>query len=423
MMASKKDFDPLDNLKPYEGESFVAPTTSLGMPQTGEQSSLKNLLENYGWMIPAVGIPVYAGSKAYNFLTKESETKTGQADQEIPKKSIKDRFFGQPDKPIGPQTNIEKQLGDLDINTLPKDQRETVNVLIDAERKRMAKQQEAITAINDASQGKIPLPQNITPTISSGNPIQSIGVAPVSTPEVPTIAQLGQQATGTAPIAPPTTTEQIATEAVEGKKKGRPAGAKNLTEEQRLAAQASKGTNMYLNMFGFDKNDPTSPKSLAAVESTQRFINEAMGGVPPASRDPLLNPEGDIAPSGKKFYSGTPEGYRNAYIPWLQENLHTLPPETQSHVLHAMTKGQTGDIGKLVKGMGLAGILGASGAAFSAPVQNRARDVRNAIGEALLPLGVTPSELQPGTLGPEQIRAFQEAQKLGSPYRSVPPPR
>jgi hypothetical protein len=250
-------------------------------------------------------------------------------------------------------------------------------------------------------------------------------IRPPSLPksEIPTIADLTNQVVGTAPVAPPETTKQIATEAVEGKKKGRPAGAKNLTEEQRLAAQASKGTNMYLNMFGFDKNDPTSPKSLAAVESTQRFINEAMGGVPPASRDPLLNPEGDIAPSGKKFYSGTPEGYRNAYIPWLQENLHTLPPETQSHVLHAMTKGQTGDIGKLVKGMGLVGILGASGAAFSAPVQNRARDVRNAIGEALLPLGVTPSELQPGTLGPEQIRAFQEAQKLGSPYRSVPPPR
>ena len=53
------------------------------------------------------------------------------------------------------------------------------------------------------------------------------------------------------------------------------------------------------------------------------------------------------------------------------------------------------------------------------------------IGEALLPLGITPSQLAPGTLyTPEQQREFArqtelrkqaERQKLGSPYRSVPP--
>jgi hypothetical protein len=43
------------------------------------------------------------------------------------------------------------------------------------------------------------------------------------------------------------------------------------------------------------------------------------------------------------------------------------------------------------------------------------------IGEALLPLGMTPSELAPGTLTKKQLEAYKEAQKLGSPYRSVPP--
>ena len=243
---------------------------------------------------------------------------------------------------------------------------------------------------------------------------------------IPTIADLTNQVTGKAGVEPPTTTTQLASEAVkpiEGKKKGRPPGAKNMTAEQRALEESTKGMNMYRNMFGYDAKNPESPKSLAAVDATNRLINEGFGGQLPASRDPMLNPATDLTKEGKKFYSGTPEGYRNTYIPWLQENLHTLPPETQSHVLHSMTKGQTGDIGKIMKGMGIAGLLGATGAAFAGPSETRARDIRNAIGEALLPLGVTPSEVQPGTLDEKRLRAFQESQKLGSPYRSVPPPQ
>lgn len=52
-----------------------------------------------------------------------------------------------------------------------------------------------------------------------------------------------------------------------------------------------------------------------------------------------------------------------------------------------------------------------------------AREVARNVGESLLPIAATPSELQPGTLTAKQLKAFEEAQKLGSPYRSVPPPR
>lgn len=292
------------------------------------------------------------------------------------------------------------------------------------EQRRQQRQQAAVDRINQ-------VPEAIgNPTPKSPNPIPDVVASTMPTQpaiEVPTVADIGKQALGVAPVEPPVTTNQIVSEAItppSEKKKGRPVGAKNLTPEQKAAAQASKGTNMYLNMFGFDKNDPTSPKSLAAIESTNRFINEAMGGVAPASRDPLLNPQGDVGPSGKKFYSGTPEGYRNAYIPWLQQNLNTLPPETQSHVLQAMTKGQTGDISKIAKGLGLAGLIGASGAAFSAPSQTRGRDIANAIGEAVLPLGLTPSTLQSGVLPPEIVQQMMaERQKLGSPFRGVAPPQ
>lgn len=42
---------------------------------------------------------------------------------------------------------------------------------------------------------------------------------------------------------------------------------------------------------------------------------------------------------------------------------------------------------------------------------------------ALAPMGIAPSELASGTLTEKQLNAYKEAQKLGSPYRSVPPPR
>jgi len=48
---------------------------------------------------------------------------------------------------------------------------------------------------------------------------------------------------------------------------------------------------------------------------------------------------------------------------------------------------------------------------------------RQIIGESLLPMGITPTELAPGILTDKQLKAYENAQKLGSPYRSVPPPR
>ena len=62
-----------------------------------------------------------------------------------------------------------------------------------------------------------------------------------------------------------------------------------------------------------------------------------------------------------------------------------------------------------------------------------AREAAGNVAESLLPIGLTPSNLAPGTLyTPAQQREFSEQlakqkaserQKLGSPYRSVPPPR
>lgn len=194
-------------------------------------------------------------------------------------------------------------------------------------------------------------------------------------------------------------------------KKGRPAGAKNLTAEARELKEAAKGVNMYRNMFGFQQSNPNSPQSLAAIEATNRFISEAFQGAVPGSRDPFLNPSTDVTAAGKKFYSGTPEGYRNKYIPWIEQNLHTLPPETQSHVLSSMTKGQTKDLTKIVKGLGLAGAaLGAYETAFAKTPQERAMAGANLMG-AILPPGADI-----GTAQAPGVEMTPDVYKLGSPY-------
>lgn len=73
-------------------------------------------------------------------------------------------------------------------------------------------------------------------------------------------------------------------------------------------------------------------------------------------------------------------------------------------------------LGKAAKVGGVAGTL------MTIAQSANAKEAANALGEAILPLGATPSELQPGTLTAKQLKAFEEAKKLGSPYRAVPPP-
>jgi hypothetical protein len=325
-------------------------------------------------------------------------------------KKIYDRFIGEkPAKPVEkieptfgpieqkPLTKVEQQLQGVDVNKLPKDQREMVNTLLDAERKRAEKQKQATTAVQQEMKGIIPVQQ--TPTIA---PISTVApVAPpqapiqISTPEVPTIAQLGQQATGTAPVAPPATTEQIATEAVEGKKKGRPAGAKNLTEEQRIAQkgglpgmtkQEAGMRGHLLGMYGGKEN----PHAQQAYEQVKEILGYTPAYEP--GKGGSLKPE----ETGK-------------IKSWQKENM----PGPKITLTHEMKK-----------------VLKAGGpAAVAAMVLTpefanaSSAEKRQILGESLLPLGISPSELQSGTLDEKRLRAYQEAQKLGSPYRSVPPPR
>jgi hypothetical protein len=104
------------------------------------------------------------------------------------------------------------------------------------------------------------------------------------------------------------------------------------------------------------------------------------------------------------------------YDTWLKENIpvQTLNREERKAMGIPPPKDYP-VLGKAMKVGGVAGLLMTAGQAANA------KEAMGNVAEALLPLGMTPSELAPGTLTKKQLDAYKEAQKLGSPYRSVPP--
>lgn len=131
----------------------------------------------------------------------------------------------------------------------------------------------------------------------------------------------------------------------------------------------------------------------------------------------------DLFNEGKPYGANMDKAYADAkmYEQWLKEN---IPVQTYSRAERKAAglppPENYGKLGKAAKVAGVTGLLmTAQQAANAAQGQNRTRDLLNAIGEFFTPLSMTPSTVQPGTLGPEQLRAFEEAQKLGSPYRQA----
>lgn len=107
-------------------------------------------------------------------------------------------------------------------------------------------------------------------------------------------------------------------------------------------------------------------------------------------------------------------GLVGKYEQWLKENI----PEQTLNRAERKAAGvpppkQYGPLGKAAK------VAGATGLLMTAAQSANAAELARNVGEALLPIGATPSELAPGTLTEKQLNAFREAEKLGSPYRTV----
>lgn len=208
-------------------------------------------------------------------------------------------------------------------------------------------------------------------------------------------------------------------------------------------APVAEGPNPYMNI-GATTAAPVAPteeppkpttetkktggrptKQAVAAEMEGKVFKEGFGGA-----DNYL--EKQFGPDIRRFMKdefnqGKPYGGGQAamdkayadikkYDTWLKENIpvQTLNREERK----AMGVPPPKDypvLGKAMKVGGAAGLLMTAGQAANA------REAMGSIGEALLPLGMTPSDLAPGTLTKKQLEAYKEAQKLGSPYRSVPP--
>lgn len=107
-------------------------------------------------------------------------------------------------------------------------------------------------------------------------------------------------------------------------------------------------------------------------------------------------------------------GLVGKYEQWLKENI----PEQTLNRAERKAAGvpppkQYGPLGKVAK------VAGATGLLMTAAQSANAAELARNVGEALLPIGATPSELATGTLTEKQLNAFREAEKLGSPYRTV----
>jgi hypothetical protein len=146
----------------------------------------------------------------------------------------------------------------------------------------------------------------------------------------------------------------------------------------------------------------------------------------------ILGPEGrlyakEVLNEGKMFgeYKGADYNKKvkeivSAYGEKLKEitpsiDLTTREGRVASGAPHTQNYGSA--LGKAAKVGGVLGTL------MTVAQSANAREAAGNVAESLLPIGITPSELAPGTLTAKQLKAFEEAQKLGSPYRSVPPPK
>jgi len=137
----------------------------------------------------------------------------------------------------------------------------------------------------------------------------------------------------------------------------------------------------------------------------------------------------------ERFNNGKPIGSYDNYLA-LNEKLKKGVPSSEvpglmSRLPSEAEAGTYGPLGKkaIIKGAGIGGLLLAAHELANAKTPTEAALRAVDIGTDYVPIlgqikqGLAPSELQSGKLTAKQLKAFEEAQKLGSPYRSVPPPR
>jgi hypothetical protein len=373
-------------------------------PQSATQNLVGDITKNWQSLLPLAGIPAIAwlANKAFG-----GESESGGKPKEPPK-SIADR-------------SIRKAEPLMDVNQKPptgpvepefaKPTPSVVKVSRDPIEQRLFE----ISQAQQAAKTQPPMmgqPAPVAPPLFNlmGQPLDKTFAEFVPPPSVESLdkaraASIASPVVQTAPV-----TEEFNRYMNIG---ATPAAGVAPTEEPPKPAAETKKTG----------GRPT--KQAVAAEMEGKVFKEGFGGA-----DNYL--EKQFGPDIRRFMKdefnqGKPYGGGQAamdkayadikkYDTWLKENIpvQTLNREERK----AMGVPPPKDypvLGKAMKVGGAAGLLMTAGQAANA------REAMGNVAEALLPLGMTPSQLATGKLTEKQLEAYKEAQKLGSPYRSVPP--
>jgi hypothetical protein len=379
-----------------EANKGIQESTPAPQAPSAIDALVKDVTDNWKTVLSVAAVPVlgYLANKVLG----------GKPPEESKGKPIKDRLlvpFERVEPTFSPPTNVgpatqlpgtpqelEKALGPNWEATIAKS---------DAIRKekQMLAQERART-----SMGEVPtptaapaVPASQSPAPVAPNPVAQAAAqtAPVAPP---TVAQLAQEAAPAVTTAAQAPAGSIPPATEEKNKGGRPKGAKTATAEERLAKKGGlpgmtkEEAGMRGHLLGM-YGGKESPYAQQAYEQVKEIL-----GYTPA-----------YPPNGKG--GSLTQEEKGKILDWRKENIEG----PKANLTHEMKK--------TLKGGSAAAI--AALALTPAFVNASESQKRQMIGEALLPMGLTPSELESGTLTEKQLRAYQEAQKLGSPYRSVPP--
>lgn len=240
-----------------------------------------------------------------------------------------------------------------------------------------------------------------------------------------------------APVAPPEMPQvqaPLPSTAVEPTPAPAPAPAATTAETEKPAAK-KRGP----------KTAEQKVAEAAALEQKISSMEDRLPSAPNPKKSNKLLPSDVIGQGGWHWYQGQmgPQAEEN----WLRQFGRTN--QSYADVKQAMKEGRLpgpvvpegkkggafpreATVPGYIKGAISPGAVGLTGALAAAaglltPGQSDAKTIARTVGEALLPLGITPSELASGTLPPEKVAALEafmkERQKLGSPYRGIAPPR
>lgn len=385
-------------------DTNVQKTTTSKVDMFGDEYQIPSFFTSPGGAVLAGGAAALAAYGAVQTAKGAAKAYTSISDRLMKKPEIDRTVDVQMDKSlpktfspptsVGPITNLPGTPQELQ-KALGPDWEATI-----AKSDAIRKERQALAQQNArASMGELAAPP-APPPVAGGQP----PAPPVAPPiEANPVAQAAAQ---TAPVVPPTV-GQLAQEAA-------PAinAAAQAPAEAIPPAEKNKGGRK-----GEGKDKKLTYKTPAELPEGMVF-KEGFGGADNWMKN-SFNDESrimirDLFNEGKPYGANMEKAYTDArkYETWLKEN---IPVQTYARserkAVGLPPPENYGKLGTAIKVGGIGGLLMTAGQAANA------KQAAQSVGEALLPIGMTPSELASGTLTKKQLEAYTEFQKLGSPYR------